>query len=185
MRIYNVKNHGEEKMLSLPKEINLHLFKKINKINTNPNFENIDKYLATFEILGLTSEYIDKMDSKALFTTIKDFQEDFITTGMTNIIEIDGYTYKAYDDEFMIGARDFAKIENKMINNEEDWFIYALAIIFKRTDLSLKEHTDKAHIDHKKKLFEEKMTMDIALPYILFISKEYIDNITILAANVG
>ena len=73
-----------------------------------------------------------------------------------------------------------AILENEMKKDNYSWITFALAVVFKRTDLSLAEHRDNAHIKHKSTLLND-ITMDIALPYIVSISGEYLDNIKLLA----
>lgn len=182
MRKYDVNGLGIETLKTKPSEITLKEFKEIVKLQ-NENNGDYTYYLDTFEVLGLSNNYIDIMTSKELILTIKDFQEDFIVEDMIKEITIDGYTYKSFDgDEFSLTARELANIENEMKNSEINWISYALALIFKRTDLSNTEHKDKTHIKHKIKLFEDNMTMDIALPYIVHISGEYLNNIKILTS---
>ena len=139
-------------------------------------------YLDTFETLGLTTEFTDDIDDKTLYSLISDFQEDFQVdnTKYTKSITIDGYEYVAYDDEFKLGARDIAMIEEEMHKDPSGWITYALAIIFKRTDLSATEHRTSAHIKHKEKLFKN-ITMDVALPYIIYVSESYINNVKLIA----
>jgi hypothetical protein len=171
-----------ETLKTKPCEITLNEFKKIISLQSKYNGD-YNYYLDSFEVLGLSSSYIDIIDHKTLIITIKDFQEDFIfnSNNMIKEIEVDGYTYCAYPgEEFKISAREFASIESKMNSNEYDWVVYAIASIFKRTDLTDIEHKDKSHINHKMKIFGDKVTLDVALPYIMFISKEYMDNVQLL-----
>jgi hypothetical protein len=181
MRNYDVEGIGLETLKTKPEEITLGLFKKMLEVQ-DEHFGDFNYYLNVFSLLGLSDEYIDNMDSNALFTTIKDFQDDFQIDDITmkNTIVIDGYEYKSYDDKFVIKAKDFANIEKQMKLGNHNWIIYAMAILFKRVDLTNKEHTDKAHIEHKMNLFKDNVTMDIALPYIYLISNEYMDNIMLL-----
>jgi hypothetical protein len=165
-----------------PEEITLNEFKKIISLQNNYGGD-YNYYLDSFEVLGLPKEFVDEIDHKTLVLIIKDFQEDFKfdSTKMNKQIEIDGYTYSAYSgEEFKITAREFASIENKMKSNEYDWVVFTIASIFKRDDLTEKEHKDKTHINHKIKLFGDKVNLDVALPYIMYISKEYMDNVQLL-----
>jgi hypothetical protein len=184
MRKYEVEGLGVETLKTTPQEITLNLFKQMLEVQ-DEHWGDFEYYLKVFKILGLSDEYLDVMDSNALFTTIKDFQDDFEVSDikMKNTIEIDGYYYKSYDDKFIIKAKDFANIEKRMKLGEHNWIIYAMALLFKRTDLSINEHMDKTHIEHKMKLFKDEVTMDIALPYIIMISNEYMDNIMLLTKD--
>lgn len=182
MRKYDVEGLGIQALKTNPSEITLKEFKQIVKLQSE-NKGDYTYYLDTFEVLGLSTEYTDIMTSKELILTIKDFQEDFVVKGMQSEITIEGYTYKSFDgDEFSLTARELANIENEMKHSDIEWISYALALIFKRVDLTINEHKDKVHIKQKIKLFEEHMTMDIALPYIVHISGEYLNNIKILTS---
>lgn len=181
MRKYEI-DEVVETLRTLPSEIFLNDFIKtvsIDQFNLDPTYE---YYLDAFEIFGLSKDYLDIIDTKTLVDTIKDFQADFIIDNkLTKSIEIDGFTYTAYADEFVINARDFAKIEKRINHKDHTWLAFAMAVIFKRDDLSSVEHKDNAHIEYKKKLFTNKLTMDICLPYIMKISETYVDNIKILS----
>lgn len=170
-----------EVLKTLPSEITIEEFQKIT-INQSKYSGNFMYYLEAFEILGLSEDFVDAIDDKTLWLILKDFQIDFVVPSneFRKEIEIDGYTYRAYEDEFKIGARDFARIEEQMHKDPNDWISYALAIIFKRVDLSTVEHKTDAHIKHKEKLFKQ-LTMDIALPYILYLSENYINNVKLIA----
>lgn len=145
-------------------------------------------YLDTFELLGFSKELCDAIDAKTLFKLIGDFKDALKSDGkFVKEIEIDGFTYSSansFNDkgEFIINGRDFSKIESKMKVDEYGWIIYAVSRIFLREDLSSNEHKDETHIKHKQKLFSENVTMDVALPYIMAITNDYVENIKILAS---
>lgn len=179
MRKYEY-NGEVEGMKTLPTEITIQEFLSITK---NQDLEGTFMYyLNTFESLGLSSKFIDAIDDVTLYSLIADFQEDFRVDNAEYVktITIDGYDYQAYEDEFRLGARDLARIEEEMHKDPLGWITYALAVIFKRTDLSSTEHTANAHIKHKEKLFKD-VTMDIALPYIVYVSDSYIKNVKLVA----
>lgn len=151
------------------------------------NEGDVEYYLTTFELLGLSKELCDAIDTTNLFKLINDFKESLICNGtFIKEVEIEGYKYTAntsfINDEFVVNGRDFAKIESKMKVDEFGWIGYALARLFKREDLTDVEHKDETHIKNKKKLFLEHVTMDVALPYILGVTNDYINNIKLLAS---
>lgn len=179
MRKYEY-NGRIESMKTLPSEITVKEFRDITK---NQDLQGTFMYyLNTFEALGLTTEFVDAMDDQTLYSLIKDFQEDFIVDNndFKRVINIGGYEYVAFEEKFSLGARDLARIEEEMHKDPLGWITFALAVIFKRTDLSDKEHKAPAHIKHKEKLFQE-VTMEIALPYIMYISESYINNVKLIA----
>lgn len=179
MRKYNF-NGKIETLKTSPKEVTVGEFQSITK--DQEHYGDFMYYLTTFERLGLSKQFIDSIDAETLFTIIKDFQDDFVVNNndFTKTIEIDGHTYSAFEDKFRISARDFARIENAMQKDPYGWITYALAVIFKRDDLSDKEHYASGHIKHKEKLFKD-VTMDVALPYIIYCSETYINNIKLIA----
>lgn len=178
MRKYDYKGNVEQ-LLTLPEEITVRDFETISKLQQESPGD-YTYYLSVFEILGLSEDLIDAMDANTMFSIIRDFQKDFQTpVEYIKEIEFEGYTYSAYDEEFSLGARDFASIEERMAADPFGWITYALAIIFKRTDLSSTEHKANAHRKHKEKLFKD-VTMDVALPYIFYVSENYIQNIKLM-----
>ena len=170
-----------EDMKSLPSEITVKEFEKIVKAQGKYNGVFM-YYLDTFEVLGLSSDFVDIIDEDTLYQLIKDFNKDFTLSKEDKVktIEIGGYSYTAFGGRDSISGRDLANIEDKLTKSPDKWIAYALAIIFKRDDLSSTEHKADAHIKHKEKLFAD-ITMDIALPYIMTVSDNYIKNIKILA----
>lgn len=180
MRKYEYNGKIEE-LKTLPSEITIEEFQKIT-INKDKYSGDFMYYLEVFEILGLSEDFVNDIDDKTLWIILRDFQKDFVLAPdeFRKEIEIDGYTYRAYEDEFKIGARDFARIEEQMHKQPNNWITYALAIIFKRVDLSAVEHKTDAHIKHKTKLFKG-LTMDIALPYIFYLSENYINNVKLIS----
>lgn len=181
MRKYEIEGRIES-LKTLPTEVTIKEFELITKAQEE-NVGSFMQYLDSFEILGLSSEFIDIIDDKTLYMLIKDFQDDFIINNKDykRTIEIDGYTYSAFQEggEFKLGARDLANIEQKLAKDQTNWISYAMAIIFKRDDLSSVEHKASAHIKHKEKLFQG-VSMDVAMPYIMYISESYINSIKVL-----
>ena len=60
-----------------------------------------------------------------------------------------------------------------------------LAILFKREDLSPKEHYVLAHIEQKAKLFEKHCTADFALPYITLVARRTLKSLENVESNNG
>jgi hypothetical protein len=175
MRVYDHK--GEPEILKTDlNEITVNEFQLIANLSKK-GVEGYEYYLQIFEILGLSRKFCDEMSAPVLFDIVKEFNDDFeIEKGVfVREIDIDGYTYRSFEDTFTLNARVLSKIEKRF---EQDWFTYALALIFKRTDLSINDETD-AHIKHKESLFRN-VTLDVALPFLYTISNDYIENISLL-----
>lgn len=182
MRKYDV-NGKIEILKTLPSEIKLSEFVKISTTKDGQPRLDYNYYLDMFGVLGLSEEFLDKMDIKTLVEVIKDFQEDFQSPKeYVREFEIDGKKYTAFQEgeEFELKAREFAQIEARMKNNGSDWITYALAVIFKKENTPVSESKSEAHIKFKQVNFKD-LTMDICLPYIMLMSQAYIGTIQSLA----
>lgn len=179
----NYKYKGEiETLRTLPSEITVGEFQKITKLQDG-TVGDYNYYLSVFSVLGLSDQLIDDLDDTALIEIIKDFQTDFIVDNSVyeQIAEVNGTVYFAYEDKFSMKARMFADIEERMKLDNVEWITYALARIFLVED-RLQDHNDAKHISNKCKSMKD-MTMDVALPYIFYISEKYISNVKILINN--
>lgn len=180
MKKYKYKDKIEN-LKTLASEVTINEFDEITKSKDLYNGGYL-YYLKIFNILGLSDDFIDDMDEAALFEIMKDFKEEFNleTNDFIKEFEFEGHTYVAYSGEsFKLNARDFANIEERLTNNKEDWISYALAVIFKRTDLSKIENSLESNINERTELFRD-LTLDIVLPYINHISTSYIKNLRLL-----
>ena len=170
--VYDVKNK--------PEEMSVGLFQKICNILTDENDYYFENWLKVINELGLPKEAVNKIDDEVLIKFIEslDFKgdENFIKE-----FEFDGYVYSAYEgDDFVLGALDLSEIEKVIKNNKNNYTQYIMAILFKRTDLSFKEHYDKGHIDFKAKLFYKHMTADVAIPYVWLVNIKLMKHIEML-----
>jgi len=170
----------EECLKNLFSEITIEEFEKTAALNEGTQF--YAYYLDAFEILGFSKELCDSIDTDNLIEIIKDFKKIVKQPKkLKHEFKLDGHTYEAFDAKSSVNARDFADVQKLMyqfaVNNDYKWVSEAMAIIFKRTDLSATEHKDKSHREEKANLFKIHMTMDYALPYVDKLSAEYIKNI--------
>jgi len=161
------------------KEMNIDVFEKICGIFDNKKYDQIDKYIEIFKVLGLTEDQIGQIDAYYFIDLVKEFnltkaeQPDF-----TKEIIIDGFTYQAFEKEkFVLSVRDLAKIENYIKKDNIKYIGEMLAIIYKRTDLTKVEHYTDAHIKFKADLFRKELKADIALPYLVLLSNKIIKSI--------
>lgn len=156
----------------------------ITKILNDDKLDYIDKYLSIFELLNMPEDILDNLSNDELFDTIKNFIADRnVNNNLTKEIEIDGYIYKAYDgDEFILKAKDVAKIENLTKQSGYFSFLEAIAVIFKREDLSKTEHYEPAHIKYKMKLFKD-IDASLVYPYLIYITEKLSKKIEILYDN--
>ena len=153
---------------NLPSELSVEQFDKLNLITTDNTLDNIEKWMTKFEYLGFPSELFDNMSFEELKEAIKEFNDiPPYSREFTKSIEVDGYTYEANET---IGVKDLGLIEKTWKLNSAHFAAETLAILFKRNDLTKKEHYAPAHIKQKANLFK-KQKAEIAIPYVLEIVK--------------
>lgn len=147
-------------------EITIDEFEKISAIHNNKEFDNIEKQIKVFEIVGVEEDEWD--DFKYFVEKTKEFNTDnYDKKDPIGEIEIDGFTYKA---EFKLSVKDTKLIEKMIVKENKHSVSDIMALMFKRTDLSNVEHYDSAHLKHKAKLFRTQPA-EIAIPYITFVTE--------------
>lgn len=164
-------------------EYTLGEFEVLSKILNNEDLEYIDKYLEIFRRLGIDESVINDLDDNEFFEIVKSLNEKIdIPKEMIKSIEIKGYMYSAYSgDEFKLMIKDLSKIEN-CIKSGKDYLTEAIAIIFKRDDLSSTEHYIKEHIEYKKSLFKELPVAQF-MPYIVYIAEKMALKVKMISNN--
>ena len=150
-------------------ELTIEQFESITDINNDTNLDPIDKHLKVFAYLGIPeSEFwdydvADFVQFVKLFNTME--HKDYPTV---EEIELENYIYRA---EMKLTVRDTKMIEKIALHKEKGYISEMMAVMFKREDLTSTEHYTDAHIKHKSKLIR-KLTANIALPYLIFISEK-------------
>ena len=147
-----------------PNELTVKQFDKINAITADHELDLIEKWIGKFVYLGVHEDVFDDMELAELEQAVKDWnaQPEHPTEKQPSF-ELQGYTYEAKPT---IGVKDLGLIEKVMKLNNGEFTAEMLAILFKRTDLTKKEHYANAHLKQKMKLFRE-LKSDIAIPYFL------------------
>lgn len=145
-------------------ELNVKQFDALNTIEADTNLSSMEKWISKFIYLGVPEEAFDDMMIDELEDIVKSFNDGFaeVPTERSSTIEIDGYTYQSKEK---IGAKDFSLIEKAWKTDTSNFSKRAMAILFKRTDLSRNEHYADAHIKHKQKLFETQ-PCKVVVPYL-------------------
>lgn len=160
---------------NLVSEMTLKQYEWVSATLNNKNLDNIERYLRVFKFFGIDETYLDNLD----FDAFKELIKEFSASKPTNLdfvkeFELNGFTYKAFEEEFKILVKDMKEIEKSFKN--EKYLCTLMAIIFKRTDLTDKEHYTREHIKHKAKLFGE-LKAEFSIPYLVHIgqvfSKQY------------
>ncbi len=147
-------------------EITVEEFEKISAIHNNPDFDNIEKQIKVFEVVGVEEDEWD--DFKYFVEKTKEFNTDNLDNKEpVSEIELEGYIYKA---EMKLSVKDTKLIEKIIVKENKHSVSDILALMFKRTDLSNIEHYDNAHLKHKSKLFRLQPA-EIAIPYLTFVTE--------------
>lgn len=155
----------------IPNELNeltIQQFEDITEIHANPKLDNVEKHLEVFKYMGVPEaedmEFEDFKEAIRLFNTAKTPEGILLKR-----FEADGYNYQAYDTEFKLTAKDTKHIEKILGSKHKGFISEALAVVFKRTDLSKTEHYTDAHIKLKAKIIRE-LTAEVAVPYLVAIA---------------
>jgi hypothetical protein len=173
---YQIKNQVEE--------FTIREFEEICFILNEKKQTKINAWSQIFNLLGVPNEVIDEFDSFAFIQLIKEFNlDDFENKEFVKEIEIDGYTYQSFENDFKLTVKEMGLIEQKIEKDSNKFLGELMAIIFKRVDLSKIEHFDNAHIKYKAELFRNSVTADKAIPFIGFLSKRLINNIELLTVE--
>jgi hypothetical protein len=165
---YSIKSDVNELTIGEYEKINYYL-------NNDGDF--FDKWFSILEYLGLPKTIIDDIDANELIEIVKSINISEVEPVFRKEIEISGYLYTCElkeNGEPKITGKTFKLLEKAC---KKDYYIAdILAILFKRSDLSDKEHFDKSHLDYKATLFRE-LEASICVPYVLFIADRYVKNI--------
>lgn len=161
---YDVRNTVEELTVSE--------FEEVAAIQQDQTLDYLEKQIKVFTTLGVPEEVLDEMGVVEFKQHVKTFNDvepkeyPFLPE-----VEVEGYVYKAFDEEFKLPVRDLKHIESKVKKSPTKYMAFMLAVIFKREDLTKAEHYDNAHLKHKEELFG-KLPAAVAVPYVQQIGKE-------------
>lgn len=156
-------------------ELTLEQFEKVSKILNDEELDKFEKWADVFIFLGVPVSEVNDMEFDEFVNYVKVFNDTQAINDipMTQEFELDGYTYRAYEDEFKLKVRDLKMIEKAMGKDNTNYFARLMAIIFKRTDLTNAEHYENAHLKHKEKLFKD-LNATLVVPYIVAVSRKLI-----------
>ena len=152
-------------------EMTLKQYEDVNVILNNKHTDSTEKYIKVFKYFGVEESYLDDLDFKDFADMVKEFsQSEKVEVEKVKEFELNGYTYKSFDDDFKISVKDLKEIE-KAFKNERH-ICQLMAIFFKRTDLSNAEHYAPAHIKEKSKLFRT-LNAEFCVPYLFELGKMF------------
>lgn len=164
VREYEVKNSIDE--------LTVEEFETVAGFTNDTSLDYLDKQLSIFEYLGVPPEVWEDMEVDEFKKIVNDLNQPYgKELEFQPTIEIDGYTYRAFDDEFSLTIKDLKFIERAVKKDGKKWMALSMGIIFKREDLTKTEHYTDAHIKQKAKLFKD-IKANIAMPYIQYIGKQ-------------
>lgn len=154
-------------------ELTVEQFEKISNLTNNKELDPFEKWSQIFISLGADQDELEDTD----FNTFKDYIAKFVEVSIepnkefVKIIEVDGYVYQSFDEEFKLNVKDLKLIEKCISHSPENYISKVLAILFKRTDLTKVEHYDESHITFKSKLFKSQPA-EMAIPFIVYIGEK-------------
>ena len=152
-------------------ELTVQQFETITTIHGKVELDAIDKHLEVFEFLGVPTIDFDDVQIEEFKEIVRAFNEIQSKPELVNKLELDGYTYVAFEDQFKLSVKDTKHIERIMASKHKGYISELLAVLFKRTDLTKVEHYSDAHIKLKAKLIRE-LKAEIAVPYLVEIGQK-------------
>jgi len=159
-------------------ELTVKQFQEVAAIQQDLSLDYLEKQIKVFTTLGVDEEILDAMGVVEFKEHVKNFNDvEAKDYPFLPEVEIEGYVYKAFEDEFHLSIKDLKRIEKRVKADATGYMPYMMAVIFKREDLSKNEHYDEAHIKHKEELFS-KLPAAIAVPYVQHIGKELANAVT-------
>lgn len=157
------------KIPNTPSEMTLGEYEEVTSILNNKHTEISEKYVKIFTKYGVELDYLNNLGFQEFANLIKEFSAiDKPNFEFVKAFEIDGYEYRAFEDVFDIKVADMKEVDRcfKM----EKYICRLMAVIFKRTDLTSKEHYAPAHIKEKSKIFKQ-ISAEICIPYLFAIGQ--------------
>lgn len=152
-------------------ELTVQQFETITTIHAKTELDAIDKHLEVFEFLGVPTIEFDDIQIEEFKEIVKEFNNVQSQPQLVNTLELDGYTYTAFEDKFKLSVKDTKHIEKIMSSKHKGYISELLAVLFKRTDLTKAEHYSDAHIKLKAKMIRE-LKAELAVPYLVEIGKK-------------
>ena len=167
-----------ETMRNAPHEMTIGDFEKVTTALNDKTDGIIDRYAKVFHILGLSKDLIEDLESDEFNALIREFtdQSKAVPSECVPSIEIDGVKYVAFTDSLKIKVKDMKLIE-KFVGIGTSWVAEMMGVLFKKEGLSNIEHYDVNHIKHKAKMFREKVTADVAFPYMMELSGRMVQSL--------
>jgi hypothetical protein len=164
---------GSKEIKNLASEMDIQTFEKVSSFINDNEAETFEKWINIFVYLGADESEINEMDFNEFRELVREFNQasEKIAPVYTQMLEIDGYTYQSFEEEFKLSVRDLKYIEKSIKKDPTNYLARMMAIIFKRTDLTPTEHYADAHIDFKTKLFK-KQNAELVIPFVAYVGNK-------------
>lgn len=158
-----------------PSEVTLNELSKITDTMIDADNTWTSKWMRVVELLG-SDELVDIIDEDNLINAIECFNVTKLGAEITETIEVKGRTYSCVvvEGKLKISGKQLDLIEG-YIKKGSNFVPYILAVVYKDNDLGDKEHYERAHIEHKTKLFGANIMADVATPVTTQLSIKLAD----------
>jgi hypothetical protein len=142
-------------------------------LNDTKNINTIEKWGNIFLYLGIPQDVLDNLDAMDFIELIKEFNiSDKNFTTIENEITLDGHIYYYNFDEVKMTVKEVTLIESYITKDSNKYIGDMMAILYKRNDVDKNITFDKAHIEHKAKLFRKNITADKSIPFLTYLTKK-------------
>lgn len=170
-----IQDTNEYTFRNEPNEVTLNELSKITDIMINPDTTWTSKWMNIIQLLG-SDELVNVIDEDNLINAIEHFNVTKLGAEITETIEVNGRTYSCVviDGKLKISGKQLDLIEG-YLKKGSNFVPYILAVVYKDNDLGDKEHYERAHIEHKAKLFGKSIMSDVATPITTQLSIKLAD----------
>lgn len=171
-------NYGKEvyKISNKSSEINLNKFQEVQNYLSGDNLFFFDSWLNIIEILSDKRGIKQKIGEEDFFKIVEHLHlKDFGDISGEIIIDNIKYTANIKNDKPSLTAYQFSEIEKLVKKYPSDYITKTMCIIFNT------ENEEDNVFKKKAEVFGEKMTIDIALPYLAKAHKTILDNLKKIA----
>lgn len=159
------------KVRTEPSEISLKEFAKITAIQASEG-EHVEKWLKVLDIVS-DDGLVNEIGLKGLSTFISKFRFTDVAKKIKKNIEVNGRKYVYNEDP----SAKTVQILEKVIASRNDYAAHVFAVMYEDVQLTSVEHQDKAHIEHKAKIFGEEIMSDVAFPVIVKVGEMFVESV--------
>ncbi len=164
-------NDTEKTVPNQANELTIPQFESICQLSMLPTDDYIERYITIFEILGITPDETEQIDTEDFMNAIKQFNlTKWDYSNFVPEIKIGDKIYRAFTgDKYVLSVPDLSKIEHFIKKNPKVYLAEMLAIIYKDIELDKKTNRQDDVIITRAKLFREELKAEVMLPYVTLI----------------